>query len=258
LAATDEQRRAGDANYGVIGRVYTDYRKPDPRIAALISQALGDAESVLNIGAGAGSYEPADRNVTAVEPSAAMRAARPPYLSPAIDAVAENLPFPDGRFDAAMAIFTVHQWPDLAAGLREVRRVTRGAVVIMSCDPDELNRSWLDRYAPEVLAVEARRYPPIPTLTRLLGARTEIIPVPIPLDCADGFNEAYYGRPERLLDPGARLACSAWSFVGAGIQARFERDLRRDLENGAWDARYGYLRTQPVFEGSLKLIVGRV
>ncbi len=254
---TNDEDPAGDANYGVIGRVYTNYRQPDPRIAALISQALGDAASVLNIGAGTGSYEPVDRDVIPVEPSAAMRAARPPHLSPAIDAVAENLPFPDARFDASMAIFTVHQWPDVAAGLREVRRVTRGPVVIMSCDPDELDRFWLDLYAPEVLAVEARRYPSIHTLAGLLGARTEIIPIPIPLDCADGFNEAYYGRPERLLDPGSRLACSAWSFVGADIQARFERDLRRDLENGAWDARYGHLRTQPVFDGSLKLIVGR-
>jgi SAM-dependent methyltransferase len=249
---------AGDANYGRIGEGYARYRQPDPRIAATIGRALKTARTVLNVGAGAGSYEPADRRVTAVEPSASMRAQRPSSLPVAIDAVAEHLPFEDNHFDASMATFTVHQWPDLEAGLAEMRRVTRDTLVILTCDPDELDRFWLHDYAPEVISVEAGRYPRIATITAALGDRTEIIPVPIPLDCIDGFGEAYYGRPEGLLDPGARRACSAWSFVAPSVEARFVEQLGRDLISGKWDAAYGPLRKQAHFEGSLKLIVSRM
>jgi SAM-dependent methyltransferase len=248
---------AGDADYGVIGRGYAHFRQPDARIAAAILTALGDAKTVLNVGAGAGSYEPVDRAVTAVEPSAAMRAQRPVHLPRAIDAVAEALPFADQAFDAAMTTFSVHQWPDLATGLREMRRVTRGPVLVMTGDPDVLDRFWLVDYAPEVIATEARRYPPLSAIANALGGAIDVIDVPIPLDCHDGFNEAYYGRPELLLDPDARLACSAWSFVTPDAIARFERDLKHDLDSGAWDARYGSLRTQPAFDGSLRLVVSR-
>jgi SAM-dependent methyltransferase len=248
---------AGDANYGVIGRNYTGYRQAEPEIAARIVAALGPARTVLNVGAGAGSYEPVDRAVTAVEPSAAMRAQRPAHLPPAIDAVAERLPFADQSFDAAMATFTVHQWQDLGRGLAELRRVSRGPVVILSCDPMALERFWLNDYAPEAIAVEARRYPPLAAITAGLGGDTDIIPIPIPLGCIDGFGEAYYGRPERLLDPGARLANSAWSFVAPAVGQRFVAELGRDLTDGSWDRRYGQLRTQPHFEGSLRLIVAR-
>jgi SAM-dependent methyltransferase len=257
MANRHQDGSAGDANYGVIGTNYAKYRQPDPHIAAFIRAALGDARSVLNVGAGAGSYEPVDRAVTAVEPSASMRAQRPAHLPSAIDATAEKLPFADGSFDASMATFTVHQWSDLAAGLAEMRRVTRGPVLILTGDPDELNRFWLVDYAPEVIAVEARRYPQMATISEGLGGNAKVIPVPIPLSCTDGFGEAYYGRPERLLEPGARLANSAWSFVDASIGDRFVADLSRDLKDGTWDAKYGHLRTQPEFEGSLKLIVGR-
>jgi SAM-dependent methyltransferase len=249
---------AGDANYAVIGAGYTRYRQPDPHIARFILNALGDAETVLNVGAGAGSYEPTDRRVTAIEPSASMRAQRPAQLPAAVDAVAERLPFADGVFDASMATFTVHQWPDLRAGLSEMRRVTRGPVLILSCAPDELDRFWLNGYAPEVIAVEARRYPPIETIAEMLGGDVEVITVPIPLNCTDGFSEAYYGRPECLLDPGARLANSAWSFVDTSVGPRLEAELGRDLESGAWDAKYGHLRQMPELAGSLKLIVGGI
>jgi hypothetical protein len=246
---------AGDANYGVIGEGYTSYRQPEPRIAAVITRALGDARSVLNVGAGAGSYEPLDRLVTAVEPSASMRAQRPPHLPAAIDATAERLPFPDRRFDASMATFTVHQWTNLGAGLGEMRRVTRGPVIVLTCDPDDLDRFWLNAYAPEVIATEARRYPPMASIAAALGGETTVQSVPIPLTCTDGFGEAYYGRPERLLEPGARLACSAWSFVDASVLDRFVETLSRDLSAGTWDAKYGHLRSQPEFAGSLKLVV---
>jgi SAM-dependent methyltransferase len=246
---------AGDADYGVIGGRYADYRQPEPAIEALIARALGDARSVLNVGAGAGSYEPRDRQVTAVEPSAAMRAQRPAGLMPAIDAVAEQLPFADGQFDAAMTTFSVHQWRDVRLGLREMRRVTRGPVVIMSCDPNLVRRFWLNDYAPGVLDAEARRYPTMGQMAVALGGRGETIPVPIPWDCRDGFNEAYYARPERLLDPGARTSCSAWSFVPPESAAASIEALRRDLASGAWDERHGHLREQTHYDGSLRLLV---
>ncbi len=248
---------AGDANYGVIGKGYASYRQPEPRIAEFIQHALGDARTILNVGAGAGSYEPVDRSVVAVEPSASMRAQRPAHLPPAIDAVAERLPFADKLFDASMASFTVHQWSDLAAGLVEMRRVTRGPVLVLTCDPHELTRCWLNDYAPEVIAVEARRYPAMSEIAKGLGGAVDILAVPIPLGCVDGFSEAYYGRPERILEPGARLANSAWSFVDQSVGARFAADLSRDLANGTWDVRYGGLRTQPFFEGSLRLVVAK-
>jgi SAM-dependent methyltransferase len=248
---------AGDVDYGAFGKGYASFREPEPAIATAIHHVLGDARTVLNIGAGAGSYEPLDRTVTAVEPSAAMRAQRPPHLPRAIDAVAEKLPFADKTFDAAMGTFTVHQWPDLTAGLSEIRRVTKGPVAFLTCDPDALDVFWLTEYAPEVIETEARRYPPISAIADGLGGAVEIANVPIPLHCRDGFNEAYYGRPEKLLDPGARLACSAWSFLAPAAVARFEQHLRRDLESGTWDARHGHFRTLPTFDGSLRLVVSR-
>jgi SAM-dependent methyltransferase len=248
---------AGDADYGAIGTSYARYRRPDPRIAARVTQALGAARTVLNVGAGAGSYEPADRQVTPVEPSASMRAQRPPGLAAAVDATAEHLPFPDDAFDAAMTTFSVHQWGDPRAGLREVRRVTRGPVVILTGDPGRLRRFWLTEYAPEVIDTEAGRYPSLEALSDGLGGPVTATVVPVPLDCTDGFNEAYYGRPEALLDPAARLSCSSWSFVGAAVHDRFTRDLSRDLADGTWDARHGRLRTQPAFEGSLILAVSQ-
>jgi SAM-dependent methyltransferase len=245
----------GDADYAAIGTVYRDYRVADPRIAACVHAALGDSRTVLNIGAGTGSYEPTDRAVTAVEPSATMRARRPTHVPAAINARAEQLPFADDAFDAAMGTFTVHQWTDLARGLAEVRRVTRGPVVFLTCDPALLRSYWLYDYSPEVIETEAARYPPVSALAGGLGGVTAITPVPIPLDCTDGFNDAYFGRPEMLLDPAARLACSAWSFVDAAAVARFEDHLARDLANGTWDAKYGHLRRQAHLDGSLVLVV---
>ena len=254
-AARSRDGSAGDADYGSIGASYSTYRQPDPRIIGFIERALGSARSVLNVGAGAGSYEPVDREVTAVEPSASMRAQRSPRASVAIDAVAEALPFADATFDASLATFTVHQWTDLDRGLREMRRVTRGPVIVLTCDPLLVQSFWLNEYAPEVLATEARRYPGIDRIRSVLGGVSQALAVPIPLDCKDGFNEAYYGRPERLLDERARLACSAWSFVEEATRQRYVDDLRQALADGRWDARHGHLRAQAELEGSLRLIV---
>ena len=187
----------------------------------------------------------------------AISTVMPAHLSVAVDASAEALPFADRQFDASMATYSVHQWRDLATGLAEMRRVTKGPVVILSCDPDALDRFWLHEYCPEVTAVEAARYPPIDRLRDRLGGSVEVRPVSIPLDCRDGFNEAYYGRPEMLLDPEARGVCSGWSFVGREAAARFEATLRADLASGVWDRRFGHFRDRPFFEGPLRLIIAR-
>ncbi|MDR3512653.1 MAG: methyltransferase domain-containing protein, partial [Caulobacteraceae bacterium] len=164
---------AGDFDYDAHGQGYARRRRTDPRIAARVHAALGEARTVLNVGAGAGSYEPEDRHVIAVEPSAAMRAQRPGRLAPAVRGVAEALPLDDQSVDAAMAMVTVHQWRDLDLGLSELRRVTRGPIVILTFDGDALDRFWLADYAPELMAVERGRYPPIDALVVGLGGRSE-------------------------------------------------------------------------------------
>ncbi|MEV4071381.1 class I SAM-dependent methyltransferase [Nonomuraea fuscirosea] len=247
---------AGDFDYDRHGHGYARQRRTDPRIAAHVQAALGPARTVVNVGAGAGSYEPEDRHVVAVEPSAAMRAQRPRHLAPAVNATAERLPFDDDAFDAAMATVTVHQWSDTERGLRELRRVSRGPVVVLTFDGDALDLLWLAEYAPELIAAERRRYPPIDLIASLVGGRADVVPVAIPIDCVDGFTEAYYARPERFLDPGVRASQSAWGFVDDAAEARAVEELRRDLESGAWDHRHGRLRDQPEFLGSLRLIIG--
>lgn len=246
---------AGDVDYGDIGRRYAEFRRPEPMIAAQILRALGNAQRVLNVGAGAGSYEPTDREVVAVEPSATMRAQRPAHLPPAIDAVAEHLPFPDASFDAAMGTYTVHQWTDLAQGIAEMTRVTRGTVVILAADPDRLHDFWISRYVPEALDRELSRFPRIDTLVELLGEGTRVEHVPIPLLCSDGFTEAYYGRPERFLEPGVTGAMSSWTLTDPAIVARGLARLANDLADGSWDRAFGHLRTQPTYDGSLRLII---
>jgi hypothetical protein len=240
---------AGDFDYERAGAGYARLRRTDPRLAAHVHAALGEARTVLNVGAGAGSYEPEDRYVVAVEPSAAMRAQRPAGR-PAVDAVAEALPFDDDSFDAAMAMITVHQWSDLGRGLTELRRVARGPVVILTFDPDAMLDFWLADYVPEVFEAERPR---MPELSALGG---EASAVPIPHDCVDGFIEAYYGRPEAFLDPEIRAAQSAWEKTGVDIGPGLTR-LAEDLRSGAWDARYGDLRRQPEYIGSLRLITRR-
>lgn len=242
---------AGDYDYERGGIGYARRRRTDPRIAALVHAALGSARTVLNVGAGAGSYEPADRAVTAVEPSAAMRAQR---TSPAIAAVAEDLPFPDNAFDAAMAMATIHQWPRLDQGLRELRRVATGPVVILSFDGSAFDKFWLYHYLLELRIAEAARMPAIDHVRAVLGGSSSVTVVPIPFDCVDGFLEAFYGRPEELLKPEVRQAQSAWAFVDDAVARRGLSRLADDLASGAWDRKYGALRTQPEYRGSLVLI----
>lgn len=248
-------RPAGDYDYEAHGGGYARRRRTEPRIAALVQAALGDARTVINVGAGAGSYEPSDRYVVAIEPSAAMRAQRTGV--PAVDAIAERLPFDDDSFDAGMAIITIHQWRDLEAGLRELRRVVRGPVAIMTFTTDTLRGFWLIDYVPSVIVGEGPRMPAPERVAELLGGDVTIEPVPIPNDCVDGFVEAYYARPEAFLDPAVRAAQSVWGFADPDEIERGMAALRDDLESGAWDARYGELRRRTQYIGSLRLIVAR-
>ncbi|MBX3195097.1 MAG: class I SAM-dependent methyltransferase [Microbacteriaceae bacterium] len=223
----------------------------------MVWDALGDARSVLNVGAGAGSYEPRDREVTAVEPSASMRAERPADRVPAIDATADALPFPDDSFDAGMASVTIHQWPDLERGLGELRRVTRGPVVILTFSPEVPEPWWQPEYVPELYAVEAVRMPAIDRVANALGGEVEVRIVPVPADCVDGFGQAFFARPERTLDPEVRRAMSAWSFLDDEVVRRYETELGADLASGAWDERWGRFRTLETFDVGMRLVIAR-
>ena len=246
----------GDFDYDNKGEGYASIRRPDPRIGAVIRAALGNARTVLNVGAGAGSYEPEDRYVLALEPSSTMRAQRPAGAAPAVRGVAGDLPFDDDAFDAVMAVYTVHQWPDLAKGLAELRRVSRGPVVVVCGDGDALPRFWLNDYAPELIVAEQRRYPPIAEIAAAIGGRAEVRTVPIPIDCTDGLTEAFYARPERLLDPAVRRAQSSWGFLAPEVEPRFVETLSADLASGRWDEIYGHWRTLPEYHSAIRLIVG--
>jgi SAM-dependent methyltransferase len=220
--------------YDTIGAAYTVTRRTEPRIAAQVWAALGDARTVLNVGAGTGSYEPADRDVTAVEPSAVMRAQRPAGAAPCVDATAESLPFADQSFDAAMAFATIDHWQDPIAGLREMRRVAR-RVVAFTYDASDPDLFWLNRdYLPEFAGLWAAR-PSLAELAGAIGARTE--PVLVPWDCADGFYHAYWRRPEAYLDEHVRRGMSIWARVGPGAEQRAVRSLRDDLASGRWAER---------------------
>lgn len=257
MAPDDGMSDVRPYDYDRDGGTYAAIRRPDPRIARHVHDALGDARTVINVGAGAGSYEPADRYVVAVEPSAVMRAQRPAHLAPALVGTADALPFDDGAFDAAMAMLTVHHWPDPVAGLRELRRVTRGPVLILTFDPDASTEFWMFDYAPEMATVERRRYVSPRIITAALGGTSELRPVPVPRDCVDRFQVALYARPEAFLDPAVRRAQSAWTFLPPGVEDRVVQALADDLASGAWDRRYGALRAKPCIDCQLRLIVAR-
>ncbi|MBC9713302.1 MerR family transcriptional regulator [Streptomyces sp. TRM66268-LWL] len=251
----DQLRMVGAQLYETIGSAYPATRRTDPRIAASIWAALGDARTVLNVGAGTGSYEPADREVTAVEPSAVMRAQRPAGAAPCLDASAESLPFEDGAFDAAMAVSTVHHWHDPIAGLREMRRVAK-RVVVFTYDASSTgwrDRFWLTRdYLPEFAGL-LTDWPSLADLTRAIDGRAE--PVLIPWDCADGFFEAYWRRPEAYLEEHVRRAVSVWTRVGAEAERRAVDGLREDLASGRWAERNRDVAALDTADLGLRLLV---
>jgi SAM-dependent methyltransferase len=239
------------ARYDSIGINYAQLRKPDPRIAAAIHASLGEAKSVLNVGAGTGSYEPVDRDVTAVEPSLEMIRQRSPSAAKVIQASAEDLPFDDDTFDAAMAILTIHHWPDKEAGLREMRRVTRGPIVLLTFDPS--HRPWLTDYLPEQVKLDEGHMPAISDYERWLGA-VQVTSVLIPHDCCDGFLYAYWRRPEAYFDERIRSGSSSFWALGAAAEPGLQK-LRRDLDTGEWQRRYGGLLEQDAYDAGYRLVV---
>ncbi len=240
--------------YDTIGATYTATRRTEPRIAAQIWDALGDARTVLNVGAGTGSYEPPDRHVIAVEPSALMRSQRLPGAAPCLAGSAENLPFDDQSFDAAMAVCTVHHWRDPIAGLREMRRVARRVVVFLF-DTSDPNQFWLTRdYLPEFTDLRGCEVlGRLPELAGAIGARME--PVPVPWDCADGFFEAYWRRPEAYLDESVRRGISVWDAVGPDAEQRAVHSLRDDLASGRWAQRNSDLIDLDAAELGARLLI---
>jgi SAM-dependent methyltransferase len=247
--------RGGTIDYDRYAPAYPDNRRGDPRIGARVPAALGSSRTVVNVGAGAGSYEPRDRHVIAIEPSAGMRGQRPPKFAPAIATCAEALPLDDDSVDAAMAIITVHHWRDPAAGLREMRRVARGPVLVLTFDIDVLTDYWMIAdYLPEALADDRLRFPSIEAIVEILGGAS-VEAIPIPSDCTDGFFEAHYAQPEAYLDAAVRAAQSVWPRLPAGVEQRAIKALQADLRSGAWDTRHGHLRSQASYEGGLRLIV---
>jgi SAM-dependent methyltransferase len=239
--------------YDSIGVSYAVTRRTEPRIAEQIWAALGGAEAVLNVGAGTGSYEPVDRRVLAVEPSAVMRAQRPPHAAPCLAACAEHLPFADQSFDAAMAIATIHHWQDPIAGLRELRRVA-GRVVVFTFDAAGLSQFWLARdYLPELLAELLAGHPTLAEKAEAIGARVE--PVLVPWDCVDGFFEAYWRRPEAYLDEQVRRGISTWARLGPQVEQRAVRSLRADLDSGRWAERNHDLMDLDAADLGLRLLI---
>jgi SAM-dependent methyltransferase len=238
------------ALYDRIGRSYVATRGEDPRIAAAIHAELSDARTVLNVGAGAGAYEPNDRDVTAVEPSAVMRAQRPPDAAPCIDARAEALPFADGAFDATMAVLSDHHWSDRLAGLRELRRVGRRAVVFQ-WDPAYVDAFWLAR---DYLHSFGRDPAGSEAAKEALGVTREVV-VPIPHDCRDGFLMAYWRRPEAYLDPAVRANISVFALLPRAEVDAMVAGLRADLESGAWERRNADLLARDEYDFGYRILV---
>ena len=243
------------ARYDTIGRTYAQARRADPRIARQIAAALGDAETVVNVGAGTGNYEPTDRRVIAVEPSQTMIRQRDAAAAPAVQGVAERLPFADGAFDAALATLTVHHWHDLAAGLGELRRVA-ARQVIFTFDPAASGTYWLvDDYCPEFRDLETERHAPTPDdIARHLDV-TRIEVIEVPADCIDGFGGAYWQRPEAHLEPVVRAGMSWIAQLDDDVVERNVARLAAEIADGRWDEKYGHLRELDAIDLGYRLMV---
>ncbi len=245
--------------YDRIGVGYSAQRRADSRIAARIDDALGDARAVLNVGAGTGSYEPASREVTAVEPSAEMIAQRPAGAAPVMQASAESLPFDDDSFDAAMAVLTAHHWTDLSAGLSEMQRVARLRVVMVTFDSEALEDLWITAdYFPEMLKLKRPSGASSRDLEAMLPASTSS-PIPVPRDCEDHFFAALWARPKLLFDEEVVRPCGSGRAYRRSRGGRMGRErLAADLESGAWEERYGHLRELDELDVGLRLVVSEL
>jgi len=234
---------------------YSSIRKADPRIGEYVRKSLSDSDTILNVGAGTGSYEPEDKFVIAVEPSAVMRAKRLALgRNPAVNGKADDLPFDDKSFDATLAVLTIHHWPDLKAGLLEIKRVSKKRITILTYDPEILDIFWNVHYFPQLIEIERSRYPKLNYIAECLGEQIKITNIKIPFDCTDGFQEAFYGRPEAFLQEEVRNAQSAWGFLDKNIENQYVKRLSDDLVSGEWDRLYGHHRTMPEFEGAFRLL----
>ena len=240
--------------YEAIGVGYAGARRSEPRIEAIISRALGDARTVLNVGAGTGNYEPVDRRVVAVEPALEMLAQRSTGQPPAVRGVAEALPFHDHAFDAALATFTLHHWSDCSVGLSEMRRVA-GRQVIVLFEPAMNHRFWLIDYFPAALSLPSEvRAPGVEEIKVHLAVQS-VTPLLIPADCTDGFAGAYWRRPEAYLNSSIRASISGLAQLSPEVAALGASRLERDLASGAWDARYGHLRSLTEYDIGYRLVV---
>jgi SAM-dependent methyltransferase len=251
---------AGRSRYDRIGRTYTTTRREDPRLRDAIWSALGDARSVLNVGAGAGAYEPPDREVIALEPSEVMIAQRPADAAPVLRGSAETIPLDDGSVDAAMAILSDHHWHDRRAGIREMRRVARRRVVIFNANPALFARFWFTmEYLPGFVGLIDPKYqqPGVweADLREALGQSVRLEPVPIPHDCSDGFYGAYWRRPEAFLDERVRRGISVFSIVEPAQVERAIEALRTDLESGAWHERHRDLLALDELDLGYRLVI---
>ncbi|WAJ46826.1 methyltransferase domain-containing protein [Mycobacterium sp. Aquia_216] len=252
-------RAVGDdrVRYDRTGRGYSRTRRADPRVAAVIGEALLGMTTVANIGAGTGSYEPA-RTVVSVEPSRVMIAQRPPGCAPAIQAVAERLPIRSNAVDAALAVLTVHHWSDLATGIAEMRRIARRRLVVFTWDHNLFRRFWLvNEYLPAAARTDADLAVPITKLASLLGD-PKIIAVPVPHDCVDGFGGAYWRRPHAYLDPAVQAGMSLFTLTSkVALQKGLSR-LRADLDNGAWERRHDDLLDTEELDLGYRLLVAEL
>jgi SAM-dependent methyltransferase len=238
--------------YDAIGRSYSTRRQPDPRLAARLDTLIGCDTTVLNVGAGTGSYEPVRSGVVAVEPSTVMLGQRPPSAAPAVRAIAEALPFRDQSFDVVLAILTVHHWNDQRRGLEECARVAQDRVVILTWDPDA-DGFWLVRdYFPEILAIDRQIFPSMELLNAVFGP-IDVQPLAIPGDCVDGFLGAYWQRPEAYLDKEVRAGISTFRRL-ASIDPQLER-LERDLTSGNWERRNAELRHRADLDVGYRLVI---
>jgi SAM-dependent methyltransferase len=240
--------------YDAIGTGYPQRRRPDPRLAVAVTRALNDAETVVNVGAGAGSYEPSDRSVVAVEPAMTMIRQRRAGSAPVVQASATELPFRDGGFAAALAILTVHHWPERARGLDELARVGRQRVVVVTWDPSSSGFWLVDEYFPEIVALDRRIFPTIEDFGRAFG-RVEVRRFLIPHDCVDGFMGAYWRRPHAYLDPSVRAAISTFAKTEPSrLESGLER-LRRDLADGTWERRHAHLYARAELDLGYRIVI---
>jgi SAM-dependent methyltransferase len=245
--------------YDTIGHGYSQTRREDPRFRALVHAALGNARTVVNVGAGTGAYKPSDRHVIAIEPSDVMAAQRSRDLAPAIRASAGRIPLRDRSVDAAMAILSVHHWDEeCEQGVRELRRVARDAVVILTYDATVSGAMWLmTDYLPEVAAMDLKIFPPPEKLTEWLGGNVRIDAVPIPRDTSDWMLGSFWAHPERVLDANARAATSGFARMPTNVIDRVVAEVSRDLASGRWDERNGHLRKLDALDVGLRLVVAR-